>query len=443
MTIKGTADESKQDIYSHPDFPELTIQDLESKAASFDLDTQLVALMFNEPFYADIIRSLHKEATRSISTAGVLYADGVMRFWWNPLFLAPYSVNKIRGILKHEGLHLALEHTTTRRYQPHKVWNIACDLAINSCLSLEEMPDCGFRPGRPLPKPKSNTSLSDEEAARQQKFSDLIASLPLDLASEEYFALLMNDPNVQEMLNKSGDGESLAGEGMDSHEGWDEISDDEREYVSGKIREAVKAAQEKADSSNRWGSIPKHMQAEIRKKVQGEINWKSVLRQFVGCTQRADRLSSVYRLNKKYPGVHSGSSRDYKPTINVYLDQSGSVSDEWIALFFGELSNLAHRVDFKLFYFDTEVDEENMLVWRRGSFPKTLRTRCGGTNFEAPTKHAEKSKCEGYLILTDGDAPKPSSSRIRRGWVLVPGKDLLFSDPDQKDVVIKMKKPLI
>ena len=443
MTAKGTATESKQKIYSHPDFPHLTTEDLETKAASFDLDTQLVALMFNEPFYADIIRSLHKESTRSIDTAGVLYSNGVMRFWWNPLFLAPYSASKVRGILKHEGLHLALEHTTTRRYQPHKVWNIACDLAINSTLTPEEMPDCGFRPGRPLRKLAVSDKVTPEDVQRHQQLSDLIESMPGNLASEEYFALLMNDPNVQEMLKKSEGEELVAGGSMDTHEGWDDLSESDREYVSSKIREVVKSAQQKADATNRWGSIPAHMREEIRKKVNGEINWKSVLRQFVGFTQRADRLSSVYRLNKKYPGVHSGTSRDYKPTIHVYLDQSGSVSDEWIGLFFGELGNLAHRVDFKLFYFDTEVDEENSLLWKRGSFPKTLRTRCGGTDFEAPTKHAAKSKCEGYLILTDGEAPKPSSSRIRRGWVLVPGKDLIFNDPDQKDVIIKMKKPLI
>jgi len=443
MTTKGTSEVSKSGEFTHPDFPHLSIEELEAKANAFDLDSHLVALMFKEPFYSDIIRSLHKEATLSIQTAGVLYKDDVMRFWWNPLFLSAYDNNKVRGILKHEGLHLALEHTTSRRYQPHKVWNIAADLAINSTLSHEEMPDCGFRPGRRLPMPASVHNLSPEEVERRQKFSDLIASMPLHLSSEEYFALLMNDPNVQEMLKKSNEGEDLCGESMDSHEGWDELSDDEREYVSSKIREAVKNAQEKADAKNSWGSISKEMQAEIRKKVQGEINWKSVLRQFVGCTQRADRLSSVYRLNKKYPGVHSGASRDYKPTINIYLDQSGSVSDEAIGLFFGELGNLAHRVEFKLFYFDTEVDEKNAFTWRRGSVPKLLRTRSGGTDFEAPTKHAEKSKCEGYLILTDGGAEKPSSSRVRRGWILEPGQSLAFSDPDQKDIIIKMKKPII
>jgi predicted metal-dependent peptidase len=276
---------------------------------------------------------------------------------------------------------------------------------------------------------------------RYNKLSSLIMGLKKDLTAEEYFTLLMNDPTVREMA------EEFENEFMfDNHDGWDELSDDEREVVAGKIRAAVKEAQAKADSKNSWGSVPAHMREEIRKKVNGEIDWRSVLRSFIGNIYRADRIGSVYRLNKKYPGIHPGTSRDTRPKIAIFLDQSGSVSDEEISLLFGELASLSHRTDFKLFYFDTEVDEENAFIWKKGSFPKTLRTRCGGTDFEAPTRFIKnsKEKFEGYLILTDGGASKPSSSRIKRGWVLTPGTSLAFGDAnaDSNDIVIKMKKKI-
>ena len=68
--------------------------------------------------------------------------------------------------------------------------------------------------------------------------------------------------------------------------------------------------------------------------------------------------------------------------------------------------------------------------------------RSGGTDFDAPTRHAAKTKPEGYIILTDGGAPKPEHSRIRRAWVLCPGQDLAFDDMDNRDIKIKMKKPV-
>ena len=473
---------AKKKAYVHPDFPKRPLEQLRQDADRFNLDDHLVNLLFNEPFYADIIRSLHKEKTENISTAGVAYTNEIMKMWWNPLFLAAYNSDQVRGILKHEALHLALEHTTTRRYKPHLAWNWATDLAINSTLTDAEMPPCGLKPGKAFSPPHDYETWPQDRQALHEKLSALIESLPLDLSGEEYFGMLMENEDFKEMMkgqkgpkgpkgpkgkpgdgsqgmpgggggeggegeegeSGDGDGDGADGDGgypgMDEHEGWDELSDEEREYVAGKIRQAVKDAVQKADGKNAWGSCPAGMREEIRKRINGEIDWRSILRHFVGTTNRADRITSMQRLNRKYPGVQAGTTRDYKPRIHVYMDQSGSVSDWEIQLLFGELSCLSTRVEFTLFYFDTEVDVDNKLAWKKGTVPKLLRTRCGGTDFEAPTRHAALTKPEGYLILTDGGAPKPASSRIRRGWVITPGQQLAFDDPDGKDVIIKMKK---
>ena len=57
------------------------------------------------------------------------------------------------------------------------------------------------------------------------------------------------------------------------------------------------------------------------------------------------------------------------------------------------------------------------------------------------TKHANKNahRFDGYLVITDGEAPKPAHSRLRRGWVIVPERELIFT-PDRRDFVIKVKR---
>ena len=62
-------------------------------------------------------------------------------------------------------------------------------------------------------------------------------------------------------------------------------------------------------------------------------------------------------------------------------------------------------------------------------------------DFTAPTKHANKNKhrFDGYLILTDGEAYDPGPSMLKRGWVIIPGRKLLF-DPSNRDFVINMKE---
>jgi predicted metal-dependent peptidase len=229
----------------------------------------------------------------------------------------------------------------------------------------------------------------------------------------------------------------------DDHEGWGDsgdVSEEDRQLVEGKVRQIMKEATERADKTNNWGTVPATMQAWIRKIISGEIPWQSILRQFVGYTHRQDRLETWVRSSRKDPLGQPGVSYNYLPNIAIFVDQSGSVPDSSLELFFGELASLSRKATFTVFYFDTEVDEKNKFIWRKGTQVRPQRTRCGGTDFQAPTNYADNHKeIDAYMILTDGGAPKPSSSRQRRAWILDPGNELAFPDPDSKDIIIKMK----
>jgi len=108
----------------------------QSDIDNFKLQSHLVDLLWDEPFYSRILRSLNKIETEEIPTAGVLCKDGEITMWWNRRFLASLPKNKVKGLIKHECLHLAFKHTTDRRNSPHIIWNYATDLAINSIYTL-------------------------------------------------------------------------------------------------------------------------------------------------------------------------------------------------------------------------------------------------------------------------------------------------------------------
>lgn len=423
----------------------------------FEMDSHLVALAWADSFYADVIRSLTKIETIEIPTAGVVQQGSEITMWWNREFCAGLLDRQVRGLLKHEALHLILLHTTTRRYEPHWVHNWAGDLAINSMIPEDELPEGGLIPGKPFPALTAEqvAERTPEEIARHQKLSDLIASFPKGESTEWYFGKLMEDETIKEMeaeRKKSQEEfekmmEKLAeamGKG-DSHEGWgdsENVSEEDRQLAEGKIRQVLKEASQKADRSNSWGSVPAEMQAHIRKLVSGEIPWQSILRQFVGFTHRQDRMETWTRSAKKDPMGQPGVTYNYTPSINVYVDQSGSVPDSSLELFFGELAALSRKATFRVYYFDTEVDVKNGFEWRRGMSVNPKRTRCGGTDFDAPTKHANADRsCDAYMILTDGGAPKPASGKKRRAWILDPGNELYFKDVESRDVVVKMKHP--
>jgi predicted metal-dependent peptidase len=336
-------------------------------------------------------------------------------------------------------------HTTTRRLEPHNVHNWAADLAINSNIPEVELPEGGLIPGKEFgPLTDAQKEKMDEAAqARYDRMSQFVADLPRGLSTEEYFAKLMQDEQMKEDLEEqagSGDGTGMPGD-MDDHDGWDNLSEEEKELAAAKVKQAVAQAAKECDEKGKWGSVPAEVQSEIRRLVSGEIPWQAVLKKFVGFTKRSIRSTSWSKINKKNPMIMPGARKKTEASIAVYLDQSGSVSDAELALLFGELQSLAKRVEFTTFHFDTQVDDDSETLWKKGRHTAPHRTRCGGTDFKCVADHVHKNKgrFDGYLVLTDGWASNPGPSRLKRGWVITTNGDVQ-DWMGGRDFVIKMKK---
>ena len=441
---------------------------------AFDLSPHLIRLMWDEPFFATIMRVIKKRETKQIPTAGVYCKDGELNLVWNRKFLAGLSASEIKGLLKHEAYHIIFEHTTTRTQEPHIVWNYATDLAINSLIDEAELPEGGLIPGKqfvPL-TPEQIEQMGQKAADRYSKVSALIASFPKEESSEWYFQKLMEDPDVAEaiqsqekmngkslsqaladgdikvdengdLVDKDGNPVTLVPGNGDEHDGWGEMSDEQKDQLNGEIQEVLRKAVEKCDGSNSWGSVGASMRSKLRDMVSREIPWQAVLKRFCGMSRRADRAASIRRINRKYAGIHPGAYRDYKANIAVYLDQSGSVSDSDLAMFAAELEGLAKRVTFTLFNFDTEVDLKSERELKKNRRVVLDRTRCGGTDFSCVTKHVQSpagKKFDGALILTDDYAPDPGICRTKLGWVICPTGALQFTKKG-RDFLIQMKEP--
>ncbi|NBW06452.1 MAG: hypothetical protein EBR82_00320 [Caulobacteraceae bacterium] len=406
----------------------------------FNLDRHLISFLQDNPFFAELSRHIHKSPTKSIPTAAVAFNEKTdeLTLWWNPEFFGKLSQWEVRGVLTHEFYHLVFGHLYGRRRNPPKLWNVATDLAINSIImgsakngsrldGDRPLPEFCLMPGV-MPKHPEGRDYTDEEKSAMP-LAAVIAKLPTMQASEWYF-----DKIKQEMQDQPDNGMGQ-GEGsldsMDDHNGWDEVPDELREYVEGKVKSIVEKAAKHADSqANGWGNIPADMVDAIRKSVSSVINWRNVLRQFVGSLVRGGRSTSIKRINKRYPYIHPGVKRGYEAKLLIAIDQSGSVSNEMLAEFFAELGSLTKKVTIDVLPFDCEAHDKDIYTWRKGANIPGKRVRGGGTDFNAPTRLANdpknRGRWDGFLCLTDGEASAPIPSRIKRGWVLGKGCKLLF-----------------
>ena len=377
---------------------------------SFDLNTYMHALLLDEPFFAALSRKIDKASTTAIPTAAVGVTEGGwFRLSYNPEFMEKLITlavqdgkdkhSYIKGVLKHEFYHLCFGHLSSRLPEGGmtRLWNVAMDLSINGHIA-DELPSLACIPG-------------------QGKFQ----AFPVGLTAEAYYKMLLLIPPSQD---EDGDGDGSGGgefddaESLDSHD-WsdsDGASESDQQIASERLKDMVeKAAHEAAEKG--WGSVSGSMRQDIIERLATKVDWRAVLRNFVKASQKANRKSTVKRINKRFPYIHAGKRSQRIARVAISIDQSGSVSDSMLAAFFSELDQLAKFAEFVVVPFDTTVDENLVYTWKKGQSREWERVKYGGTCFDAPTRYVNDHNFDGHIVLTDMEAPKPIPSKCKRMWM--------------------------
>ena len=385
----------------------------------FNLNLHAARLLMREPFFAALSRRIDKTATTSIPTAGVRVNPERAQFelLYNPEFMGQLKDEHKLGVLMHEFYHIIFEHVTGRKPADglKRIDNIAMDLAINGLPEMKGKLPCESDPGPLMPSGEPMKGCLPGEGP----FSEL----PAGKTYEWYLEAL------KDMADQQGDGGEGEGEGQgsgdpfggadsfDSHEQFGEGESTTTEIAKERLKDSIKKAAEEAEKSRNWGSVSSQMRQDILERIQTKIDWRKVLRYFVKTSQRSDKRSTPRRLNKRFPKVHPGKRVRRHAKIAISIDQSGSVDDNMLAMFFSELNKLAEIAEFTVVPFDTNVDESKVYVWKKGQNKKTERVLCGGTCFNAPTKYVNERGFDGHIVLTDMMAPKPIASKCQRMWM--------------------------
>lgn len=425
----------------------------------FKIDRHLIPYLQDVPFFAELSRHIRKTATLGIETAGVSFNPKTdeLVLYFNPNFFKTLTNWQIRGVLTHEFYHLVFGHLHARIKTPPKLWNIATDLAINSIIVTNckdsrprdtdsddsPLPKCGLIPGQFPVMPDGREMTKEEKEA--SKLGQLIEQFPPMQASEYYFNKLYEEAQkLPPGLGPNGFGDGL--DTMDDHGQWMEVPEDMREYVEGRIKTVIEKAVRCADSQAQgWGNMPHDLIADIRRSVSAVVNWRAVVRQFIGSLLRGHRSTSIKRINKRYPYVHPGVKRGYLAKLLIAMDQSGSVPDWMVEMFFAELDSLTRSVTIDILPFDAAANEDDIFTWKKGTRPPVKRTKCGGTDFDAPTAVfndvKNRGRWDGMLVMTDGECSKPAPTRQKRGWVLGKGHDIMF-DTDELKIYVDKERPM-
>jgi predicted metal-dependent peptidase len=299
-------------------------------------------------FFATLVLRLTAEPGWDLDT---LATDG-RRLRYHPPFVNALGPDELVGVLAHEVMHNALAHPMRQGAREFRLWNVACDLAINPLLLQAgiRLPDSRLMPGE-----GSYTQLAPGKSA------------------EEYYAALSAAPAP----GSGNDGDP----GDRDPGGCGGVEAPARTPAESSQTEAewrVAVAQAERAAGGR-GTFPDGLSRSVTGVLRPPADWRTVLREFVAATARND--SSWARPNRRFiaqglylPGLHS---EELGPVV-IAVDTSGSISETLLGTFAAEVNAVlaAYECSVTVLYHDTEV--QKVQTWTSADGPLVLAPVGGG-----------------------------------------------------------------
>ncbi len=367
-------------------------------------------LIMERPFLGSLVMHLPlKDAGDWCKTT----ATDAQAFYFNAEFVANLSLAQTQFILAHEALHCAMGHTHRRNHRVKKRWDVACDHAVNLML-IEE----GLKP--PLHGILANQdymTLSAEE---------IYPLIPEDTPEESFDEHLFDDDQDQgsssdptgQQDEQQGKGQGKEGQsepedqdgsGSQTANKPHELSPAEREELGEQWKNRLAAA---AQAARQAGKLSQSMLRWVDGLLAPSLPWRALLARYFAINQRDDY--SWRRPSRREGAAILPRLSSEGLDVVAAIDTSGSISDDELREFVGELDALKGQVrarvtllacDYKL----AEQGPWEYEPWDAMELPQDIEGG-GGTDFRPVFDWVETESLSPNLLVyftdAEGDFPK-------------------------------------
>ena len=351
-----------------------------------------VALMKDPKYclYSGIIMIGRTEVKDDVQTA---CTDGRNTYYGRD-YVGKLASNKRKGVILHENLHKAFRHTTVWKHlfkENPTMANMACDYVINIMI---------------MDGDHSFVSLP-EGALLDYKYKGLDAGTVYRMIKEEAKG---GTVHVKTVGDQEGEDVPVIeiGNGLDEHD-WESaegMTNEEKETLAKDIDQALRQGAILA------GKMSANVPREISEVLQAKVDWREAMREFV-TSFCADKDESTWRRpSRRWIGQDV-----YMPSmigesvgrIVIGIDMSGSIGDEEVGQFLGEVKKICDTVKpegIDLLYWDTRVCQHEKYEQDQldNLISSTKPRGGGGTDPQCIVDYMnnKKIKAECAVILTDG-----------------------------------------
>lgn len=391
-----------------------------------------IQLMLKETFYGHFFTSILKDVSEKTESIATTISSNQMiklivnpDYWDNTLKVPSDDIatKDLRyGAIKHQILHIVFKHALRfPEFGNKKLFGIASDLAANQYIKSEQLTENAIRM-EDFPEFKLNRGQSidyyykrlAEELEDMQQNSNDQGNNQNKEENDDDSSDGQSDSKDKNGLNQAQNRlkdlmESENNEHLNQHKFWDEfekLSSAEQKMIDAAINESILNSVSRLKSKD-YGKLPGGLQQYINLLVESlkpNVNWRRVLRIFTASSSRTRLKNTIRRPSKRY-GTTPGIKIQCKQKILVAIDTSGSVNNDELKEFFGELYHIWKQgAEIYVVECDTHIHNQYSYTGRP---PEVISGR-GGTDFNAPIEFAnEKHMPDAIVYFTDGYASAP------------------------------------
>ena len=379
-------------------------------------------ILCNHGFFGLLLMHMRYAVDEQEETAST---DGT-RITFGTHFLDDLSDTELDFVMMHEIMHVVLQHCFRGLDYDDELFNIACDIVVNSNILLENQMHTGAitldKYGEAMhraPNGKEGYEYTAEE---------MYQTLMLEYGKKGKDKSGANGNQIgssdagKKNADKKGKGKPDLSGRWDSHEKWGEADADALKDVWTKRLQDAAQAIEIRNPSKDCGKLPLFAKRMLGELGKPQTDWRTILNEFVH-EEIVDYSFSPPDRRFDDTGFFLpdfNEKEDVMEDILFMVDTSGSMSDKMITAAFGEVKGALDQFDGKLKgwlgFFDAAVikptpfaNEDELRIIRPSGG--------GGTDFGVIFKYVEKEmekQPASIIVLTDGYAPFPKE-RVAMG----------------------------
>jgi predicted metal-dependent peptidase len=349
-------------------------------------------LLLKSAFFGALLVSAPMIRVPGLGTA----ATDMVSIAYDPDWFDSLPLDEIVGVLAHEVLHIALKHGLRRQGQDPRLWNMACDYAINLILL-----DCGFR----LPE------------------GGLVDQSYRNMSAEQIYALL--EKKQPPLRRSSGQGAGTQGDGIPGtgndllepgslgKDGKPDPAAKAAAHDPARLREIERKLTERIAQAAHMGRMAGNMPGSLLRVIDNLLHppvpWQDLLRPMVRAVVRSDE--SWTRRNRRFSQVYLPSRYSTRVRKVVVIgDVSGSISNTELQSIGGAIVDIAREVNprsIHVLWADTRIAHEQ--VFESGDAIRLEPKGGGGTDMRVPLAYAEDLDPDVVVLITDGYTPWPDT----------------------------------